>query len=62
MGLLAELGSRLRAILIILALFGVVVVDAASRIISTFADGFLAIVILVLIWPLIKSKPSAEKQ
>lgn len=48
--------ERLRAFLIIVMLIGVVLVDSASRIISMCADGFLAVLILLLVWPLIKSK------
>lgn len=51
--------ARLRAILILILLAGVVLVDSASRVISMFADGFIAVLILALIWPLIKVKPSA---
>ena len=57
-----ELGGRLRAIFIMILLLGVVLIDSVSRVISMCADGFLAVLILVLIWPLIKSKPSTEKQ
>lgn len=60
--LLTELGSRLRAILIVLALFGVVLIDSVSRVISLCADGFLALIIVALIWPMLKSKNRAEKQ
>ncbi|UKL15070.1 hypothetical protein hairong_167 [Pseudomonas phage hairong] len=43
-------------------LLGVVLIDSVSRIISMFADGILAALILLLIWPLIKAKePPAAK-
>ncbi|WP_441005279.1 DUF3927 family protein [Xanthomonas sp. WHRI 1810A] len=51
-----EVRSRLRAVLILALLFGVVVIDSVSRIISMCADGFLAVLICVLIWPLIKKR------
>lgn len=50
------MGNRLRAVLVLALLIGVVLIDSVSRIISMCADGFLAVLILVLIWPLIKSK------
>lgn len=63
MGMVAELGGRIRAILIIAALMGVVLIDSVSKIISICADGFLATIVLVLIWPLIKTKKEhATKQ
>jgi hypothetical protein len=49
-----QMGSRLRALLIVALLVGVVLIDSVSRIISMCADGFLAVLILLLIWPLIK--------
>jgi hypothetical protein len=49
-----RMGGRLRALLIIALLVGVVLIDSVSRIISMCADGFLAVLILLLIWPLIK--------
>lgn len=49
-----ELVKRLRALLIVALLIGVVLIDSVSRIISMCADGFLAVLILLLIWPLIK--------
>jgi hypothetical protein len=55
-----ELGGRLRAILILILLFGVVLIDSVSRIISMCADGFLAVLIFVLIWPLIKKSSAAK--
>lgn len=61
MGFLAEIGGRLRAILIVLALFGVVVIDSVSRVISLCADGFLALIVVALVWPLLKSQKSAER-
>jgi len=60
MAWVTEIGSRLRAILIMILLAGIVVIDSVSRIISVCADGFLAVLLLVLILPLIKTKPSAE--
>lgn len=56
MAWIKSLGNRLRAILLICALVGIVLIDSVSRIISMCADGFLAIVILALIWPMIKKK------
>ena len=50
------MGNRLRAALVLALLIGVVLIDSVSRIISMCADGFVAVLILVLIWPLIKSK------
>lgn len=62
MSWVAEIGGRLRAILIMALLLGVVAIDSVSRIISMCADGFLAVLIFLLIWPLIKSKePPAAK-
>jgi hypothetical protein len=49
-----QMGNRLRAFLIMALLVGVVLIDSVSRIISMCADGFLAVLILLLIWPLIK--------
>lgn len=51
-----ELVNRLRAVLIIALLIGVVLLDSVSRIISMCAEGFLAVLILLLIWPLIKQR------
>lgn len=51
-----EMGNRLRAFLILALLFGVVVIDSVSRVISMCADGFLAVLIFLLIWPLIRSR------
>ncbi|WP_330216293.1 DUF3927 family protein [Pseudomonas sp. AM8] len=48
--------KRLRALLIVALLIGVVLIDSMSRIISMCADGFLAVLILLLIWPLIKQR------
>lgn len=56
MAWLKSLGDRIRAILIIVALLGVVLLDSVSRIISMCADGFLAVIILVLILPMLKRK------
>jgi hypothetical protein len=56
MPLFREMVERLRAFLIVALLFGVVLIDSVSRVISMCADGFLAVLILLLIWPLIKSK------
>lgn len=60
MAWVAEIGGRLRAILIMVLLAGIVLIDSVSRIISMCADGFLAVLLFVLIWPLVKSKPSTE--
>lgn len=56
MAWLKSLGDRIRAILIIAALIGVVLLDSVSRIISMCADGFLAVIILVLVLPMLKRK------
>jgi hypothetical protein len=56
MYLVREMVERLRAFLIVALLIGVVLIDSVSRIISMCVDGFLAVLILLLIWPLIKSK------
>ena len=53
---LGELVSRLRALLIVVLLAGVVLIDSVSRVISMCADGFLAVLILLLVWPLIKQR------
>lgn len=50
------MGNRLRSFLVLALLIGIVLIDSVSRIISMCADGFLAVLILLLIWPLIKSK------
>lgn len=54
MPLFKEMVNRLRAFLIVALLFSVVLIDSVSRIISMCADGFVAVLILLLIWPLIK--------
>lgn len=56
MALFRELVERLRAFLIVALLIGVVLIDSVSRVISICADGFLAVLILLLVWPLLKSK------
>lgn len=56
MGFLRELGDRIRAILIVAALVGIVLIDSVSRIISMCADGFLAVIIVVLVLPMLKKK------
>lgn len=56
MPLFREMVERLRALLILLLLIGVVVIDSVSRIISMCADGFLAVLIFLLVWPLIKKR------
>lgn len=56
MAWLTEMGNRLRAFLVVALLVGVVLIDSVSRIISMCADGFLAVLILLLIWPLIKKR------
>lgn len=60
MAWVAEIGGRLRAILIMVLLAGIVLIDSVSRIISMCADGFLAVLLLVLVWPLIKSRTEAK--
>lgn len=59
--MISWVGDRLRAILIMGLLLGVVLLDSVSRIMSMCVDGFLAVIILVLIWPLIKSKKTTAK-
>ena len=56
-----EIGSRLRAALIMFLLLGVVLIDSVSRIISMCADGFLVLLIVLLIWPLIKAPSTAKR-
>jgi hypothetical protein len=56
MGWIKEMGSRLRALLIVALLIGVVLIDSVSRVISMCADGFLAVLVFLLIWPLIKKR------
>lgn len=56
MPLFAEMLERLRAFLILALLFGVVLIDSVSRVISMCVDGFLAALIFLLIWPLIKKR------
>jgi hypothetical protein len=56
MPLFREMLNRLRAFLIVALLFGVVLIDSVSRIISMCADGFIAVLILLLIWPVIKKR------
>lgn len=51
-----ELVERLRALLLLVALFGIVLLDSASRIMSMLLDGMLVLIVVVLIWPLIKGK------
>jgi len=50
------MGSRLRAALIVGLLLGIVLIDSVSRLISMCADGFIAVLIFLLIWPLIKKR------
>lgn len=50
------MGSRLRAALIVGLLLGTVLIDSVSRVISMCADGFIAMLIFLLIWPLIKTR------
>jgi len=57
MYLVREMVERLRAFLIVVLLIGVVVIDSVSRVISMCADGFLAVLILLLVWPLIRRMP-----
>lgn len=56
MDLLSQIGGRLRAALIMALLVGIVLIDSVSRIISMCADGFLIVLLMLLIWPMIKSK------
>lgn len=56
MYLVREMVERLRAFLIVVLLIGVVVIDSVSRVISMCADGFLAVLILLLVWPLIRRR------
>lgn len=56
MSLFAEMVERLRAFVIRALLFGVLVINSVSRVISRCADGFLAFLIFLLIWPLIRSR------
>ncbi|MGI4841067.1 MAG: DUF3927 family protein [Janthinobacterium lividum] len=51
-----EMGNRLRAFLILALLIGAVLIDSVSRVISMCADGFLAVLIFLLVWPLIKKR------
>lgn len=37
-------------------LLGVVLIDSVSRIISMCADGFLVLLIVALVWPMLKKK------
>jgi hypothetical protein len=53
-----ELGSRLRAALIVILLVGVVLLDSVSRVISMIEDGLCVALILVLIWPMLKKRDS----
>ena len=57
MYLVREMVERLRAFLIVVLLIGVVVIDSVSRVISMCADGFLAVLILLLVWPLTRRRP-----
>jgi hypothetical protein len=56
MPLLSEMVKRLRALLIVALLIGVVVIDSVSRVISICADGFLAALVLLFVWPLIRAR------
>lgn len=56
MPLLSEMVKRLRAFLIVALLISVVLIDSVSRVISICADGFLAALVLLLVWPLIRGK------
>jgi hypothetical protein len=56
MPLLSEMVKRLRALLIVALLIGVVVIDSVSRVISICADGSLAALVLLLVWPLIRAR------
>ena len=50
------MGSRLRSALIIALLLGIVLIDSISRVISMCADGFIAVLIFLLVWPLIRNR------
>lgn len=52
----AELVERLRAFLILGVLLGIVLLDSVSRFISMCMDGFLALILVALVWPMIKRK------
>lgn len=56
MGWVKEMGNRLRAFLIVALLFGVMLIDSVSRLISMCVDGFIAVLIFLLIWPLIRNR------
>lgn len=59
--MIAGLMDRLRAILILVVLVGIVVLDSVSKIVSMCIDGFGAVILVALVWPLIKTKSSAAK-
>ncbi|QOC58021.1 hypothetical protein phiK7B1_166c [Pseudomonas phage phiK7B1] len=46
--------------MIILVVFGIVVLDSVSRIISMCVDGFLALILVALVWPLLKKSSAAK--
>lgn len=48
--------DRLRAVMIIAVVIGIVLLDSVSRIISMCVDGFLAVILVLLVWPLLKKK------
>lgn len=62
MDLLAQIGGRLRAFLLFALCAGLVLLDSVSRIISMCVDGFLAVCILALVWPMIRSKDSPDSK
>ncbi|ATW58094.1 hypothetical protein CNR34_00162 [Pseudomonas phage nickie] len=52
--------DRLRAVMIILVVFGIVLLDSVSRIISMCVDGFLALVLVALVWPMLKKATAKQ--
>lgn len=53
---MAAIIDRLRAVMITLVIFGIVLLDSVSRIISMCVDGFLAVILIALVWPMLKKK------
>jgi hypothetical protein len=56
MGWLKQMRNQLRACLIMALLLGIVLIDSISRVISMCVDGFIAVLIFLLIWPLIRNR------
>lgn len=54
--------ERLRAFMILLVVFGIVILDSVSRIISMCVDGFLAVILVALVWPMLKKSTTDQKQ